>query len=56
VAQLVEAPRYKLEGRGSDSRLAYSFRQHYSRVVNSFSNRNEYQEFFWEVKAAGESG
>jgi len=56
VAQLVEATQYKPEGRGSDSRLAYSFRQRFGLVVDSSSNRNEYQEFFFEVKAAGESG
>jgi hypothetical protein len=56
VAQFVEAPRYKPEGRGSDSLLAYSFRQHYVRVVDSSCNRNEYQEFFLGVKAACESG
>jgi len=36
--------------------LAYSFRQRFGLVVDSSSNRNEYQEFFFEVKAAGESG
>ena len=56
LAQLVEAPRYKPEGRGSDSRLAYSFRQRYGRVADSSSNRNEYQEFFLGVKATFESG
>ena len=30
-----------------------SFRQHYGPGVDSASNRNEYQEYFLEVKAAG---
>ena len=52
VAQLVEALRYKLEGRGFDSRwcpwnfsLTCSFRPHYGPWVDSASNRNEYQEY-----------
>jgi hypothetical protein len=52
VAQLVEALRYKPEGRGLDSRwchwifsLTQSFRPHYGPGVDSASNRNEYQEF-----------
>jgi len=60
VAQLVEALCYKSEGRGFDSRwriwkfsLTYSFRQHYGPGVDSASNRNEYQEYFLGVKAAG---
>ena len=60
VAQLVEAPRYKPEGRGFDSRwchwnfsLTYSFRPHYGPQVDSASNRNEYQHYFLGVKAAG---
>ena len=40
MAQLVDAPRYKSEGRGFDSRLAYPFRQHYGRAVDSASNTN----------------
>jgi len=47
VAQLVEALRYKQEGRGFDSRwrhwnysLIKSFRQHYGPGVDSASNRN----------------
>jgi hypothetical protein len=44
VAQLVEALRYKPEGRGCDSRWGH-FRPHYGPGV---SNRNEYQEaFLW---------
>jgi len=59
VAQLGEALRYKPEGRGFDSRwchwnfsLTQSFRPHYP-GVDSASNRNEYQEYFLGVKAAG---
>ena len=59
VAQLVEALRYKPEGRGFDSRwchwnfsLTESFRSHYDRGVDSACNRNEYQEYFLRVKAA----
>jgi len=55
VAQLVEP-----EGRGFDSRwchwnfsLTYSFQPHYGTGVDSASNRNEYQEYFLGVKAAG---
>ena len=51
---------YKPEGRGFDSRwchwnfsLTKSFRPHYGPVVDSASNRNEYQEYFLGVKAAG---
>ena len=58
--QLVEALRYKSEGRGFDSRwchwnfsLTQSFHQHCGPRVDSASNRNEYQEYFLEVKAAG---
>jgi hypothetical protein len=61
LVQLVEALRYKQEGRGFDSRychlnflLIYSFRPHYSSGVDSASNRNEYQEYFLGVKTAGE--
>ena len=41
VAQLVEALRYKSEGRGFES-----FRSHYGPGVDWASNRNEYQEYF----------
>jgi hypothetical protein len=50
---------YKPEGRGFDSRWCHwnfsltSFRPHYGPEVDSVSNRNEYQEYFVEVKAAG---
>ena len=58
VAQLVEALRYKPEGRGFDSRLCHwnfllSFQPHYGPGVDSASNRNEYQDYFLGVKAAG---
>ena len=60
VAQFVEALRYKSEGRGFDSRwypwnfsLTYSFRPHCGPGVDSASKRNEYQEYFLGVKAAG---
>jgi len=63
VAQLVEALRYKPEGRGFDSgwchrnfSLTKSFRPHYGPGVDSASNRNEYQKYFLEVKAAGAQG
>src|SRR5215475_112494 len=53
VAQLVEALRYKSEGRGFDSRwyhwnfsLTKSFRPQYGPGVDSASNRNEYQGYF----------
>jgi hypothetical protein len=57
---VVEALRYKPEGRGIDSRwchwnfsLAYTFRPHYGPGVDSASNRNEDQEYLLGVKAAG---
>jgi hypothetical protein len=59
VAQSVEALRYKPQGREFDSRcywnfsLTQSFRPHYGLGVDSASNRNEYQEYFLGVKAAG---
>ena len=59
VTQMVEALRYKPEGRGFDSRWSHwnfsltSFRPHYGPGVDSASNRNEYQEYFLGVKAAG---
>jgi hypothetical protein len=59
VAQLVEALRYKPEGRGLDSRwchwnfsLTQSFWPQYDPGFDSTSNRNEYQEYFLRVKAA----
>jgi hypothetical protein len=59
VAQLVEALRYKPEGRGFDSRwchwifLLTSFRPYYGPGVDLTSNGNEYQERFLRVKATG---
>jgi hypothetical protein len=60
VAQLVEALRYKPEGRGFDSRwsdwnssVTQSFWSHCGPGVDSASNRNEYQESFLGVKTAG---
>ena len=53
VAELVEALRYKSEGRGFDSRwchwnfsLTQSFRPHCGPGFDSVSNRNEDQEYF----------
>ena len=50
---------YRFEGRWFDSRWCQwnfidirSFRSHYGPGVDSASNRNEYQEYFLEVKAA----
>jgi hypothetical protein len=60
VAQLVEALRYTPEGRRFDSRwchLNFSLTQFsrplYGPGIDSLSNRNEYQKYFLEVKAAG---
>jgi hypothetical protein len=59
VAQLVEALRYKPEGRGFDFRWGHwnfsltSFRLHFGPGVESAYIENEYQEFFLGVKAAG---
>ena len=57
VAQLVEALRYKTEGRGFDSRwchwnfaLVQFFRPHCGPGVDSAANRNEYQDYFLEGK------
>ena len=52
---------YKSEGLWFDSRWCHwnfsltlkSFRSHYGPGVDSASNRNEYQEYFLGVKAAG---
>jgi len=59
VAQLVEALRYKSEGRWFDSwwcqwnfSLTFSFLSRYGPGVGSASNRNEYQEYFLGVNAA----
>jgi len=65
VAQLVDALRHKPGGRGFDSRWCHwkfffidikSFRSDYGFGVESASNRNEYQEYFMGVKAAGAYG
>jgi hypothetical protein len=60
VGHLVEALRYKPEGRGFDFRwchwnflLTQTFRQHCGPGVDSASNRNEYQEYFLGVNVAG---
>jgi len=57
VAQSVEAPRYKTEGRGFDSRwchwnfsLTQSFWTHYGTGVDPASNRNKYRECLLEGK------
>ena len=57
---MVEALRYKLEGCGFNSQwyhwnfsLTQFFQPHYGPGVDSASNRNEYQEYFLGVKAAG---
>ena len=53
MAHLVEALRYKAEGRGIDSRwsnynfsFTQFFRPSYGPAVDSASNRNEYQVYF----------
>ena len=60
MAQFVEAMHYKPEGRGFDSPMVsleffvdIILLTDYGHVVNSASNRNEYQEYFLGVKAAG---
>jgi len=60
VTQLVEGLRYKPGGRGFDCRwchwnfsLTKYFWPHYGPGVDQASNRNEYQEYFLGVKAAG---
>jgi len=56
VAQLVEALRYKSEGRGFHSGWChwnFFIDIYYGRGVDSASNRNEYQEYFMGVKVAG---
>ena len=60
---VVKVLRYKWEGRWFDSRwchwnfsLTKSSRLHYGPGVDSASNRNEYQEDFLGVNAAGAYG
>ena len=60
MALLVEALRYNSESYGFDFRwcdwnfsLTQSFQPLYGPGVDSASNRNEYQEYFLGVKAAG---
>jgi len=58
VAQLIEALRYKPEGRGFDSRWCH---RNFSidiilPAVLWSCNRNEYQEYFLGVKEAGAWG
>jgi hypothetical protein len=56
---VVEALRYKPEGRwiNPDGAAGFfhwqSFRPHYYPGVDSASNRNEYQQYFLGLKAAG---
>jgi hypothetical protein len=52
MAQLVEALRYKPEGRGFDFSLTQSFQPHYGSRVDSVCNRNEY----WEYSLGGGGG
>ena len=63
MAQLVEALRYKPKGRGFVTRwchwnfsLTKSFQPHYGHGIDSAYNRNENQEYFLVVKAAGAYG
>jgi hypothetical protein len=55
LVQLVEALRYKPEGRGFDSRLCHwiFLLPLYGPGVDSASNRDEYQECFLGVNVAG---
>ena len=53
VAQLLEALRYKQEGRGFDSRCCHKNFHWHGPGFDSASNRKEYQEYFLRVKAAG---
>jgi hypothetical protein len=51
---VVEALRYKAEGRGIDFRWCHwNILLAYDHRVDSASNRNEYQEYFLGVKSAG---
>jgi hypothetical protein len=60
MAQLVEALRYKPEGRGFDSRWCYwdfslplTFRPHYGLLGGTGFERNEYQGFLLGANKAG---
>jgi hypothetical protein len=60
VTKLVEELRYNPEGRGFDSQWGHwnfslpdFFLSRYGLGVNSDCNRNEFQEYFLGVKAAG---
>ena len=60
MAQLIEALRYKPEDRVFDSQwcywnfsLTHFFRPHSGLGFDTGSNRNEYQEYFLGVQAAG---
>ena len=60
VTQMVEALRYKSEGRGFDSRwshwnfsLTLSFRPHYGPGVDTASKEMSTRNISWAVKAAG---
>jgi len=61
VAQLVEALQFQPEGRGFYSRWYHweffiDIMPYYGPEVDSASNRNDYQEYFLGVKAAGAQG
>jgi hypothetical protein len=63
VAQLVDALRYKPEGREFNPHWRHgnfsftlSFRPHCVRALDSASNRNEYQEYFLWEKATDAQG
>jgi hypothetical protein len=53
---VVNVLRYKSEGRWFDPIWCHSFWSHYGTEVDSASNRNEYQENFLWVNAAGAYG
>ena len=59
---MIEALRYKPEGRGFDSRCCHwnfsltSFRPRYGPGVDSASNGNEFQEYSQRIKVAGAWG
>jgi len=58
VALLVEALRYKPEGRGFDRDFSstYSFRPHIGPGVDSASNKNEYKRYFMGGGGGGGGG